>query len=334
MFLVQLSYVELYNNEFRDLLVPRHLQSTTWASDADAVVGGVDTLEPREPQVGRDGTGRRRRGSGRRRRLARPSPVGSRHENGVEGVYLTGSSTLRSPVTTKERAMRPSAPGSRRARWGAQSERAFVALPRDPHDDIESRSKESVVKLGKLHLVDLAGTERVSMSGVEGAALTEAQAINSSLSTLGDVLSALCAAAGGASSAGSGVDFVPYRNSKLTFLLKDSLGGNSRTLMTTTVRVIASMHRQTLMSNVHGARAADQERVAGKHGRRRLCRAEGVPRDRQAAGGAGCAEQQYERLKKRIFPTSRSATPCSERWARWRRRTNATCRRSRHGSAR
>ncbi|KAL7551645.1 hypothetical protein ACHAWF_014832 [Thalassiosira exigua] len=76
-----------------------------------------------------------------------------------------------------------------------------------------------------LYLVDLAGSERVRKSEVEGQALKEAQHINKSLSALGNVMEALDRKA----------SHVPYRDSKLTYLLQNSLGGNSRTMMIVTV---------------------------------------------------------------------------------------------------
>lgn len=77
------------------------------------------------------------------------------------------------------------------------------------------------VPSGKLNLVDLAGSERVGRSGAEGSRLREAQHINKSLSALGDVIYALRSRQG----------HVPFRNSKLTYLLQDSLSGDSKTLM-------------------------------------------------------------------------------------------------------
>jgi kinesin family member C2/C3 len=74
---------------------------------------------------------------------------------------------------------------------------------------------------GKLHLIDLAGSERVGKTDAKGERLREAQNINKSLSALGNVISALALKR----------KHVPFRDSKLTFLLRDSLGGDSKVLM-------------------------------------------------------------------------------------------------------
>ncbi|XP_019391040.1 PREDICTED: kinesin-like protein KIFC3 isoform X3 [Crocodylus porosus] len=91
---------------------------------------------------------------------------------------------------------------------------------------------------GKLNLVDLAGSERVGRSGAEGNRLREAQYINKSLSALGDVIYALRSRQG----------HVPFRNSKLTYLLQDSLSGDSKTLMMVQVSPAEKNTSETLCS--------------------------------------------------------------------------------------
>ena len=119
----------------------------------------------------------------------------------------------------------------------------------------------TVERNSKVVLVDLAGSERASLTGATGERLQEANYINKSLSTLGDVIKAL--AEGGRASSSSSANgsgehhppttiqrsssiFVPYRNSILTFLLKDSLGGNSRTTMLATVSPAEQSYAETV----------------------------------------------------------------------------------------
>lgn len=84
--------------------------------------------------------------------------------------------------------------------------------------------------MGKLNLVDLAGSERQSKTGATGSRLKEGIKINMSLTALGNVIESLVSSKVGG--------HVPYRDSKLTRLLQDSLGGNTKTVM---VRCLLSM---------------------------------------------------------------------------------------------
>ena len=77
-------------------------------------------------------------------------------------------------------------------------------------------------KTGKLHMVDLAGSERIKISGAKGKQLEESRRINKSLSALGNVINALT---------NNKLKHIPYRDSKLTRLLQNSLGGNCKTSM-------------------------------------------------------------------------------------------------------
>lgn len=110
------------------------------------------------------------------------------------------------------------------------------------------------VQRGTLFLVDLAGSERQSRSGVAGVHLDEMRAINLSLSALGNCISAL--ASRGDSSRTSTSVHVPYRDSKLTRLLQDSLGGNARTSLVVTVSQASHSALETQSTLEFGSRAA------------------------------------------------------------------------------
>uniref|UniRef100_A0A8C9WVG2 Kinesin family member 13A n=1 Tax=Scleropages formosus TaxID=113540 RepID=A0A8C9WVG2_SCLFO len=113
------------------------------------------------------------------------------------------------------------------------------------------QSGNSGEKVSKVSLVDLAGSERVSKTGAAGERLKEGSNINKSLTTLGCVISALAD-----QSAGKGKPkFVPYRDSVLTWLLKDNLGGNSKTAMIATVSPAADNYEETLSTLRYADRA-------------------------------------------------------------------------------
>lgn len=101
-------------------------------------------------------------------------------------------------------------------------------------------------KVSRLNLVDLAGSERIRRSGVEGRALKEAQNINQSLSTLGSCIHALTE---------KGRKHIPYRDSTLTHMLKESLGGNTKTFLVITATLAKIDIEETISTLRFGARA-------------------------------------------------------------------------------
>ncbi|XP_047243681.1 kinesin-like protein KIF13B isoform X4 [Girardinichthys multiradiatus] len=119
------------------------------------------------------------------------------------------------------------------------------------HTLVDLRSGTSGEKVSKLSLVDLAGSERAAKTGAAGERLKEGSNINKSLSTLGLVISALADHGAGRNKS----KFVPYRDSVLTWLLKDSLGGNSRTAMVATISPAADNYDETLSTLRYADRA-------------------------------------------------------------------------------
>uniref|UniRef100_A0A671SDA4 Kinesin-like protein KIF16B n=1 Tax=Sinocyclocheilus anshuiensis TaxID=1608454 RepID=A0A671SDA4_9TELE len=111
--------------------------------------------------------------------------------------------------------------------------------------------------VSKIHLVDLAGSERADATGATGVRLKEGSNINKSLVTLGNVISALAdlSLEGANSHLKKKQVFVPYRDSVLTWLLKDSLGGNSKTIMIATISPADVNYGETLSTLRYANRA-------------------------------------------------------------------------------
>lgn len=117
---------------------------------------------------------------------------------------------------------------------------------------------KGIVRNSRLHLVDLAGSERQKGTGATGIRLKEAGGINKSLSALGNVINALSAREGSTTGGGTGFSTrIPScRDSKLTFLLKDSLGGNAKLCLIATISPALSSIEETLSTLEFAKRCA------------------------------------------------------------------------------
>lgn len=111
----------------------------------------------------------------------------------------------------------------------------------------QKNSKTDASKMGKVYFCDLAGSEKISKTEVTGVNLEEAKMINKSLSALGNVINALTESKSG--------QHIPYRDSKLTRILQESLGGNSQTCLVITCSLSAYNDRETLSTLRFGNRA-------------------------------------------------------------------------------
>nr|XP_037289010.1 osmotic avoidance abnormal protein 3-like [Rhipicephalus microplus] len=155
-------------------------------------------------------------------------------------------------------------------------------------EQMELNARNSI-RTGKLNLVDLAGSERQAKTGASGERLREATKINLSLSALGNVISALV---DGRSK------HIPYRDSKLTRLLQDSLGGNTRTLMLACISPADVNYDETLSTLRYASRA--------KNIQNRPCVNED-PKDALLRE----YRQELERLKQLLSGGSFMATPAA-----------------------
>merc|ERR1719370_1669057 len=120
---------------------------------------------------------------------------------------------------------------------------------------VAQENKLTETKLtGKLYLVDLAGSEKIGKTGAEGEVLEEAKNINKSLSALGNVISAL---------ADGNKSHIPYRDSKLTRILQESLGGNAKTTIVICASPASFNEAETKSTLDFGKRAKTIKNVVG-----------------------------------------------------------------------
>lgn len=209
-FLVRASYLQIYNEQISDLLKPDRNSLTIREDKRRGVfVDGLSEWVVRSPAeiYGLMERGGNVRATGE----TKMNEVSSR-SHAVFIVIAEQSMTVY--VDEKGQEMSP------------EEFQKFMHTRGVRRENDMSRLEEFVrqsFKVGKLNLVDLAGSERVRLSGATGQRLEESKQINRSLASLGNVISALTDT--------KNRQHIPYRDSKLTRMLEDSLGGNCKTTM-------------------------------------------------------------------------------------------------------
>ncbi|CAB5354698.1 unnamed protein product [Rhizophagus irregularis] len=133
----------------------------------------------------------------------------------------------------------------------SRSHAVFTLLVTQKRHDTQTNMDTE--KVARISLVDLAGSERANSTGATGTRLKEGANINKSLTTLGKVIASLAEQSSGDKKKGKKEVFVPYRDSVLTWLLKDSLGGNSKTAM---IAAISAADYDETLSTLRYADAA------------------------------------------------------------------------------
>ncbi|THH33841.1 hypothetical protein EUX98_g250 [Antrodiella citrinella] len=216
---VKISFVELYNEELRDLL----------ASDLSAPSGSAQPM----------GMGGSKDTAGQLKLFDDASK---------KGVFIQGLEEA--PVKDTADALALLTKGSHRRQIAAtkfndHSSRSHSIFSITVHIKETSTMGDDLLKVGKLNLVDLAGSENIGRSGAENKRAREAGMINQSLLTLGRVINALVDRS----------SHVPYRESKLTRLLQDSLGGRTKTCLIATISPARSNMEETLSTLDYALRA-------------------------------------------------------------------------------
>ncbi|KAJ3700592.1 hypothetical protein LUZ61_004297 [Rhynchospora tenuis] len=233
-FLIRVSFIEIFKEEVFDLLDQQ-----------------THTMKPEVGQLMRTGPGINR------------VPIQIR-ETAIGGITLAGVNE--SAVKSKEEMASFLARGSlNRAtastHMNSQSSRSHaiftISIEQKRTASSSHGDSNDDILVSKLHLVDLAGSERAKRTGADGLRLKEGIHINKGLLALGNVISAL----GDDKKRKEGA-FVPYRDSKLTRLLQDSLGGNSKTVMIACISPADSNAEETINTLKYANRARNIQNKA------------------------------------------------------------------------
>jgi kinesin family protein 11 len=160
--------------------------------------------------------------------------------SGLEEVVVTDSSQILSVLDTAQKRRQQA-----ETQMNKNSSRSHVITTITVHLKETTMEGEELIKTGKLNLVDLAGSENISRSGAQNKRAKEAGMINQSLLTLGRVITALT----------EHTPHIPYRESKLTRLLQDSLGGKTRTCIVATISPSILNIEETLSTLEYSMRA-------------------------------------------------------------------------------
>eukprot|EP01012_Entosiphon_sulcatum_P032615 TRINITY_DN4145_c0_g1_i1.p1 TRINITY_DN4145_c0_g1~~TRINITY_DN4145_c0_g1_i1.p1 ORF type:complete len:754 (+),score=146.21 TRINITY_DN4145_c0_g1_i1:324-2585(+) len=178
--------------------------------------------------------------------LIKPNPQArlSIREDKLKGVYVDGLSEwiVRTPQEIYgliDAGGKARAVGTTRMSEMSSRSHAIFTIICEQGECVEGDEEKRIqVRIGKLNIVDLAGSEKVRQTGATGQRLEESKKINWSLSALGKVISALTDS--------HGRQHVPYRDSKLTRILEDSLGGNCKTTMIAMISPAMESYQESL----------------------------------------------------------------------------------------
>lgn len=241
-FSVQVSYMEIYNETVHDLFASTK-KRPSWSASRSSRSSSVTASQKGKLKV---------------------------REHPLHGVYVQGLTTVQ-VVSYSEIGQLMVLGGRTRTvaetNMNEQSSRshAIFTLKFTQRQQTSKSKEQEEEKVSKINMVDLAGSERVDQTGASGERLREARNINKSLATLCDVVKSLAAqrsssasedGKGGPNGSGSGGStHVPYRNSILTWLLKESLGGNARTTMLAAISPTDIHFEETLSTLKYAERA-------------------------------------------------------------------------------